>query len=171
MKMVACFIILSDKNGCLMREKRVVWVWIDDVIGWEWLFDAQKELWSEGFQSIKFDNSGCCFPKRESFFCFCSWPVECFFYCLRLHPMNFIVFVRWLFVSNYFCQNIKLLYPHLKWCLSIFYLWCDKFISSFQLLFFAPFFHCLLLFEEAARVHQCKVRVLALQNEPGVARV
>lgn len=140
----------SDENGCLMRK---------------------KSCEVRDFNQLNLITVAAVSQIERVFFVFCFWPVECFFYCLRLHPMNFIVFVRWLFVSNYFCQNIKVLCPHLKWCLSIFYLWCDKFKSSFQLLFFAPFFHCLLLFEEAARVHQCKVRVLALQNEPGVARV
>lgn len=140
----------SDENGCLMRK---------------------KSCEVRDFNQLNLITVVAVSQIERVFFVFCFWPVECFYYCLRLHPMNFIVFVRWLFVSNYFCQNIKVLYPHLKWCLSIFYLWCDKFKSSFQLLFFAPFFHCLLLFEEAARVHQCKVRVLALQNEPGVARV
>lgn len=99
MKMVACFIILSDKNGCLMREKRVVWVWIDDVIGWEWLFDAQKELWSEGFQSIKFDNSGCCFPNRESFF---------LFFVFGRSSVSFIVCVCTQWISLYLLDDYLL---------------------------------------------------------------
>lgn len=80
----------SDENGCLMRK---------------------KSCEVRDFNQLNLITVAAVSQIERVFFVFCFWPVECFFYCLRLHPMNFIVFVRWLFVSNYFCQNVKLLYP------------------------------------------------------------